>query len=195
MRGELRGDIDSVSAASVLRFKENEFKEGMTNVNLRITQQALQLKSVAESLDERFPWELPFTLFLIALDIDDTGGGKPPAKKSKATAPHKELYYGFEHKDGRRTCCPARNDAEDNGLRQNGFILHQYSYSHDEILQWMTRSLKESPEQPSPVDLHGGGGMDSGMATAAGNRSGTTDSPLVQGTSNLQPTARHQPTT
>ena len=120
----MRGEMTNVSDMSVLNFKENEFREGMTNVNLRITQQTLHLRSVAESLDERFPGDPPFTSFLATpVDIDD-GGGKLPATKPTTTAPRKELcYYGSEHKDGRRTCCPARKEAEDDRLRRNGFIL------------------------------------------------------------------------
>ncbi len=185
MRAALREDIADTSAASGLRFKENEFKEGMKNINLRITQQALHLKSVAESLDERFPGEPPFTSFLISSDADDTEGEKPPAKKSRPAALHKELYYGFEHKDGRRTCCPARNEVEDSRLRRNGWILTQYSYSHDEILQWMTRSLKEPPEppaQPQPVDLRGGGSAESG---GAATNTSTDDIPRTTLTANI----------
>ena len=52
---EMRSDIENVSTAKILDFKETEFKEGMTNVNLRITKNELQLKSVTETLDKRFP--------------------------------------------------------------------------------------------------------------------------------------------
>jgi hypothetical protein len=48
-------DIVTVLTAKVLAFKKTEFKEGMTNVNLRITKNELQLKSVTKSLDKRFP--------------------------------------------------------------------------------------------------------------------------------------------
>ena len=37
LENEMRCDIASISAAKVLEFKESDFKEGMTNVNLRIT--------------------------------------------------------------------------------------------------------------------------------------------------------------
>ena len=183
---EMWGELVNVSTASVEEFKANEFKEGMTNVNLRITQQALQLRSVAESLDERFPGETPLTSLLITPVEEDDGGGKPPAKRSKPPPSTKELYYGFEHKDGRRTFCSARKEAEDDRLRRNGFILRQYSYSQEEILQWMTHQQKEPPEQSSPVHLRGGGNMNSG---------GVGTSSLPKETADSQPTAQHQPTT
>ena len=41
LKKELRGDIASVSAAAVLDFKQKDFKEGMTNVNLPNTRNEL----------------------------------------------------------------------------------------------------------------------------------------------------------
>ena len=49
---EMRADIESISTAKVRDFKDTTFKEGLTNVNLRITKNELQLKSVTESLDK-----------------------------------------------------------------------------------------------------------------------------------------------
>jgi hypothetical protein len=75
----------------------------MTNVNLRIMKNELQLKSVTKSLDKRFPSEGAdnFTSLLISpVDHD------PPATAtaSTTTTDHRgELYYGYERKDGTRT--------------------------------------------------------------------------------------------
>jgi hypothetical protein len=149
---EMRADIESISTAKVLNFKETTFKEGLTNVNLRITKNELQLKSVTESPDKRFPSEGAdnFTSLLISpVDLNFPA----TATASTTTTDHRgELYYGYEHKDGTRTCCLARNEVEDTRLRQNGFNMVYYSYRHDDILEWMIRLSKESP-----AHLRGGG--------------------------------------
>jgi hypothetical protein len=93
--------------------------------------------------------------------------------------------YGYQHKDGRRTCCPARNEVGDSRLRRNGFILEYYSYSHDEILQWMTRSHKSPPKHALPANLRGGGMSDFwGVALKM-----VDATPIYQGTSQKPPIA------
>jgi hypothetical protein len=63
--------------------------------------------------------------------------------------------------------------------------MEYYSYCHDEILQWMTRSLKPPPEQPSPAPLRGGGLSNGGGV--GGKQPQAT--PIDQGTSQKQPAA------
>ena len=187
---ELRGDIATASAAAVKDFKQTDFKAGMTNVNLRITRNELQLQSVAETLDHRFPdGDTKFTSLLVSPVETATGAPNPTTEATNmasgetrptvgtftANKHPRELFYGYEHKDGRRTCCPARKEAEDDRLRRNGFIMVQYSYSQDEILQWMTRSLKHPPELTSPTHRRGGGSLNTGgeaglLNTGGGSR-------------------------
>jgi hypothetical protein len=59
----MREEITNVTATSVAK---SDFTEGIKKVNLRITQQAFHLQSVAESFDQRFLGDIPFTSLLIA---------------------------------------------------------------------------------------------------------------------------------
>jgi hypothetical protein len=78
---ELRGDIATASAAAVKDFKQTDFKAGMTNVNLRITRNELQLQSVAETLDHRFPdGETKFTSLLVSPVEKASGAPNPTAE-------------------------------------------------------------------------------------------------------------------
>ena len=183
---EMCSDIERVSTAKVLEFKETDFTEGLTNVNLRITKNELQLKSVTESLDKRFPSNESdsFTSLLIPPIAPDEETPVPTAAMSTKNKHRGELFYGYEHKDGRRTCSLARKEVEDDRLRRSGFIMVHYSYSHDEILQWMILSLKPPPEQAFPANLRGGVSDSGGVALNL-----TEATPIDQGTSQQQPAA------
>ena len=109
----MREEMTNVTATSVAK---SDFTEGIQKVNLRITQQAFHLQSVAETLDQRFPGETPFTSLLNAPTPPETRGDLRGAMAPSARGP-REVFYGFQHKDGRRTFCPARKESEDDRLR------------------------------------------------------------------------------